>query len=46
MAKEPEYVGVRLKRQKKISKPMGPLWKAMSIQEILADIDPEKKFQT
>ena len=40
--KEPEYVGVRLKRQKKISKPMG-LWKPMSIQEILADIDPEKR---
>ena len=40
--KEPEYVGVRLKRQKKISKPMG-LWKPMPLQEILTDVDPDER---
>ena len=40
--KEPEYVGVKLKRQKKISKPMG-LWKPMSLDEIITDVDPEKR---
>ena len=40
--KEPEYIGVKLKRQKKISKPSG-LWNHMSLDAIITDIDPEKK---